>query len=84
MGGFWDTWPSWLTELVSGIVTFGLAALLLLPAPFVHTPAFVLLLATGLSLVYEFLLDQNPDGKWRDIAQREVGIMLAFAVTKLV
>lgn len=83
MGGFWDTWPSWLTELVSGIVTFGLASLLLLPAPFVHTPAFVLLLATMLSVIYERFLDVNG-WSWTDVGQREVGIALAYAVVKVV
>lgn len=73
---FWWSWPSWLTELVSG---FGLTACVAL-AVFVchHWPTFLVRLAvvTLFSLVYESLVDGNG---WslKDALHREIGLVLA-------
>lgn len=71
MSHFWYSWPSWLVELLSGFA--------------VSTGCWWLLRWTGvweqlavslaLSLAYELVLDVNG---WsvKDVAQREVGIVL--------
>jgi hypothetical protein len=79
MERFYWSWPSWLVELVSGFA--------------VSTGCWWLLRWTGvweqlavslaLSLVYELALDANG---WsvKDVAQREVGILLGTLLWSLV
>lgn len=82
---FMWSWPSWLTELVSGLVTDVLAGVLLwlitgvaghLAAP---APLALLFLATALSFVYETQFDEHGF-EWKDVGQRQVGILFGVVV----
>jgi hypothetical protein len=75
-------WPSWLTELLSGLVTVALAVLLFWAWARVPYLAAILLGATGLSFGYEKWLDPNG-WSMRDVAQREIGIVAGILVMAL-
>ncbi len=72
---FYFAWPSWITELLSGLCCAALG-ILLVP----ENAGYILLCATTISVVYELFLDQNPDGKPRDLLQRQAGILLGLAL----
>lgn len=85
---FFDRIPSWLTELLSGLITVVLALLILFFWQKILPPAWqgskppaivVLLLATSMSAVYEQFFDQNG-WNWTDLCQREMGILLSVGV----
>ena len=76
MNHFWWNWPSWLVELVAGVVvTAGVAACV---AAVSHWPTFLVRLAavTAISLLYELFVDSNG---WSltDVLQREIGLGVA-------
>lgn len=78
---FWYRWPSWLVELLAGL----LVATLVQPiAPFLLRG----LVALAMSVYYEVFLDPNA-GKswhhpWKDLAQRAVGIKLGLVAWWLI
>ena len=92
---FWYHWPSWITELLSGLFAF--IAMFLPAVLWFHnvTPRWSIALfafleaSVVLSLTYEFVLDlrsqeHDPTHRsWSDIAQRQVGILLAFVLALL-
>lgn len=80
---FWENLPSQITELLSGWAVTGLAEIICLPILLIshNTKLYcesVAVVTHVLSPLYEFKYDPNPDGKWEDLAQREVGILLAL------
>lgn len=72
---FWYRWPSWPTEILSGIVVAALVQVL----PFL---SWKIVVALWLSWVYETFLDPNagqPGHKpLTDYTQRAVGIALGL------
>lgn len=79
---FWYRWPSWLTELVAGLL---LATVVQLARALVGAGlVWQFLGALAGSLFYETFLDENA-GKLghnplRDVAQRTVGIVAGLAL----
>ena len=67
------SWPSWLVELLSGGCCVAIAYAL------TTNLVYTLIVATLLSLVYEAYLDANGL-EWKDIRQRQIGIVLAVVV----
>jgi len=72
-------WPSLVTEFVSGLA---LTAVLLAVILLLHGWVALFVLATVASGLYELRLDPNGFS-WKDCAQREVGIVLAVALARL-
>ena len=70
--------PSWLVELVSGLLAVAAVRLaLLLPLGLI-----VLVLATIINVAYELKLD--PHGwSWLDVGQREVGVLVGVLLVGL-
>lgn len=76
-------WPSWLTELLSGIgcVLLGVVVAFLgwLLAPIEITPLVLVAIALGTAqlaaFIYELVFDAQGFS-WTDIAQREIGILV--------
>lgn len=69
----WWSWPSWLVELLSGLLVIAvLAGLEALP-----WWLRVSLLALTASLVYERYVDRNGF-QWRDVGQRAVGLAVGL------
>lgn len=76
-----DRIPSWLVELASGLLfVAGAVATLSLAAS--HHALAVCVLATAGSFLYETKLDANGFS-WRDIAQRQAGILAGLLVLLL-
>lgn len=67
---FWYSWPSLVTELLSGMLCASAAQLL----PGV---AWQLTVATIMSVGYEGLLDRNG-WSWTDVGQRSLGIVVGL------
>lgn len=67
-------WPSWVTELLSGVVFLLLTVVI---QHYLSTRVALFVIATVGSLLYEWKLDPNG---WsdKDVMQREVGIIVAF------
>lgn len=72
---FWYSWPSWRTEILSGIGTVTLAVILLwvFNAPIQWKRALVLSII--LAFAYELWFDKNGF-ELKDVMQRAVGIAL--------
>ena len=73
---FYFPWPSWCVELLGG-ATLALVACIAMPSQ----PG-ALGVATLVSVVYERWLDVNG-WSWRDVAQRECGVMLGLTLCSL-
>lgn len=74
---FWEKWPSWIVELLSGLLVATLSQLG--PDPIY----WQFLIATGLSAFYERYLDQNG-WSWSDLREREVGIIAGLVLWALI
>lgn len=75
-------WPSWLSELLSGLLAVLLAwGIVWLPVRWWVIGLF----ATALSVCYEFVVDANKESKdhrpWKDLEQRQLGIVVGVLVT---
>lgn len=64
---FIDRYPSWLVELISGLLTVLISSL------FSNDDVVRLTIATILSIIYEKFIDRNG-WNWLDIGQRSFGI----------
>ena len=74
--------PSLVVEIVGGLMLAGavVAALALSES---HPMLAVFALATAISVLYETKLDPNG-WSWKDVGQREIGIIVASAVVRLI
>ena len=72
---FWYGWPSWVTELGSGLLLTGAAYYL---PEFLWFPA-----CSVVSAFYERFFDPNK-WSWKDIGQRTVGIILGCIILHFV
>ncbi len=71
---FYYNWPSWITELLSGLCCAAFGVIL-----YPDNLLWIGVIATALSITYERFLDQNG-WSWTDVAQRQVGILLGVAL----
>lgn len=70
---FMWSWPSWVVEFLSGLITASLTQ------PFARPPLACFVIAMGLSLFYERVLDPNGFD-WNDVEQRTLGILAGVLV----
>ena len=69
---FWYGWPSWLVELLSGLLVASVVQ-------FVVGVSWQAVAALAASLTYEGALDKNG-WSWKDVGQRAVGIAVGLAL----
>jgi hypothetical protein len=69
-------WPSWLVELLSGLVTVSVAIFAAFLCRYLWGLALV---ATILSLFYEKYIDGNGFD-WDDVLERQIGILVGVVL----
>lgn len=81
MSGFWNSWPSWVTEMVSGVL-FSIPGMVWLwycrrrtTLTAGESAAWIIGIGNSLGFIYERWID--PRGfAWVDFCQRTAGILL--------